>query len=197
MTEVDFPNFEQSFRRLMSTFRLRLKPAQFEELTRNYFKILDTANVEDVLAGAKKCLASCRRFPTPADWLLALPVSTAGTAEAKDIRVMSADETAEYHRAERLRYEDAPCSCLLCQSAHVTHHPLRFVPEFLDDEHTTVKAFDNVRNRIVSVGHWAHGDELGRWYVARAKFFASVPRSGPVRRALALVGQAREPGEEG
>jgi hypothetical protein len=52
------------------------------------------------------------------------------------------------------------------------------------------------RQRVEVVGHWAHGDELRRWYAARAACLASAkkyPRL--VRRVLALV--AREPGEEG
>jgi hypothetical protein len=139
-------------------------------------------------------VASCRTFPKPAEWLQALPVPPAAAAHA-DTRVMGTPERLEYVRAEALRYEDAPCGCLLCQEAAVTHRPLRFVP----DEILGVldKALDTVRNRIVVTGHWAHGEELARWYVARDAFFACAPRRGPMARALALIGGGREPGEDG
>jgi hypothetical protein len=59
------------------------------------------------------------------------------------------------------------------------------------------RAVDTERNRVVVTGHWAHGQELARWYVAREAFFASAPRRGPMARVLALVGAGRDPGEEG
>jgi hypothetical protein len=110
---------------------------------------------------------------------------------------MGVDEIAEYHQAERQHYQADPCGCLSCQLAGVTPRPLRFVPDFTDDDRPE-QAFDSVRKRIVQTGHWAHGDELARWYAARAAFFATVPRSSPMARALAvLVSPEREPGEEG
>jgi hypothetical protein len=192
MTEPDFGTFERAFRRVCGAFRLKVKEGEIEELTRTYFRILDTAPLEDVLAAGKTCLATCRKFPKPAEWLAALPA--APVAVRADLRVMGTPERLEYARAEALRYEDAPCGCLLCQEADVTHRPLRFVP----DEILGVldKALDTERNREVITGHWAHGEELARWYVARDHFFASAPRHTPIARAL-LVLVAREPGEDG
>jgi hypothetical protein len=192
MTEPDFGTFERAFRRVCGAFRLKVKEGEIEELTRTYFRILDTAPLEDVLAAGKTCLATCRKFPKPAEWLAALPA--APVAVRADLRVMGTPERLEYARAETLRYEDAPCGCLLCQEADVTHRPLRFVP----DEILGVldKALDTERNREVITGHWAHGEELARWYVARDHFFASAPRHTPIARAL-LVLVAREPGEDG
>jgi hypothetical protein len=70
------------------------------------------------------------------------------------------------------------------------------VPDFTDLDRPE-RAFDHVRHRLVHVGHWAHGDELARWYAARAACFASVARSSPIARALAVLVPEREPGEEG
>jgi hypothetical protein len=194
MTEADFGTFDRAFRRVCGAFRLRVKATAGEEWSRTYFRILEHAPLDEVLTAGKACVASCRTFPKPAEWLQALPIPPAAAAHG-DLRVMATTEREDYARAEALRYEDAPCGCLLCQEAAVTHRPLRFVP----DEILGVldKALDTVRNRIVVTGHWAHGQELARWYVARAAFYASAPRRGPMARALALIGGAREPGEDG
>jgi hypothetical protein len=193
MTEPDRGTFDRAFRRVCGAFRLKVKDGEIEELSRTYFRILETAPLDDVLAAGKTCLATSRKFPKPAEWLAALPA--APIAAAADTRVMGTTERLEYARAEALRYEDAPCGCLLCQEADVTQRPLRFVP----DEILGVldKAFDTERNRTVVTGHWAHGAELVAWYMARDAFFASAPRRGPMARVLAFIGGEREPGEEG
>jgi hypothetical protein len=195
MEATDRRTFDQAFTNMTRAFRLRLKPTELEELTTTYFKILGAAPLEDVLAAGKTVLEQSRTFPKAAEWFQALP---AGARElTTDCRVMPADELADYHRAERQHYEDEPCSCLGCQLAGVTARPLRFVPDFTDQDRAEL-AYDNVRRRIVHTGHWAHGDELARWYTARAAFFASVPRHSPMARALlVLVPGEREPGEEG
>lgn len=191
MTELDRVTFDRAFRRVCGAFRLKVKEGELEELSRTYFRILETAPLEDVLAAAKNCLATCHKFPKPAEWLQALPVPPAAASRA-DLRVMGTTEREEYARAEGLRYEGAPCGCLLCQEAEITYRPLRFVPDEILD--VLDKAFDTVRNREVITGHWAHGEELARWYVARDAFYASTPRRGPMARVLALVGGDREPG---
>jgi hypothetical protein len=197
MTLDERPQFDTAFYRLVQTFRLRLKPAEREELAATYFKLLQGWTLDEVLAAAKVCITSSRSFPKPADWLAALP---AKTSIAVDVRWMGAEEAREYLRAEALRYEDVPCSCLLCQAANVTEKPLRFVPDFTPENSQPERAFCPPKNQVVTVGHWAHGDELVRWYAARDRYFALEGRSAFGRampRALALVGANREPGEEG
>jgi hypothetical protein len=81
-------------------------------------------------------------------------------------------------------------------TAGVTDRELRFVPTLVEDHSREERAFHPRRRRLEVTGHWAHGDELARWYVAREAFFARAPRRGPLARVLALVG-TREPGEEG
>jgi len=191
MTDADFGTFDRAFRRVAVAFRLRIRTAELDELSRTYFKVLDAAPLDDVLAAGKSCLASCRTFPKVAEWLQWLPDRV---PIAADLRVMATPERLEYARAESLRYEDLPCACVLCVEAGVADRPLRFVPD--DVGGALDRAIDTERNRIVVTGHWAHGDELARWYLARAAFFACAPRRSPLARALlALV--AREPGEEG
>jgi len=192
MTEPEFGTFDRAFRRVCGAFRLKVKPGDLEELSRTYFRVLDYAPLEEVLTAGKTCLTTCRRFPKVAEWVDALPVPP--VAVTADLRVLATAEREAYWRAEALRYADLPCGCGACFRADVTDRPLRFVPD--DVNGVLDRAIDTVRNRIVITGHWAHGDELARWYVARDAFFARVPRHTPIARAL-LVLVAREPGEEG
>lgn len=189
MTDTDFGTFDRAFRRLVGAYRLKLKAADLEELVKTYWRVLQDEALEDVLAAGKTVLTSCKKFPLPVDWLAALR-SREVTAAARDLRTMSSDEAVAYVRAERLRYEDDSCACLLCQAAGVTHRLLRFVPDFTEDGRDE-RATNPLRDRIVTVGHWAHGEELDRWYIARDRFYAVFPR------ALALVAAVREPGQEG
>jgi hypothetical protein len=193
MTEPDRGTFDRAFRRVCGAFRLKVTGAERDELSRTYFRVLDFAPLEDVLAAGKTCIKTRERFPKVAEWIAALPAPPVATVAA-DLRVMATPERDDYGRAELLRYQDDPCACWDCQDAGVTHRPLRFVP----DEILGVldKAFDTARNRIVVTGHWAHGAELVRWYAARDRFFASAPRRGPMARVLAFIGGEREPGSD-
>lgn len=209
MTDADYGTFERAFRRLSGAFRLKVKPEQMDELIRSYFKVLESASIEDVMAAGKVCISRCRRFPLPVEWLEALPAGPVGKAEAADVRVMSVDESTAYVRAERLRYGDVPCECLACQAAGVDTKPLRFVPDVLDGHDE--RAMCPAKNAIVTVGHWAHGDELARWYAMRDAFYALYTRAFPKKTRLGftyvppphapsrpeLVSVGREPGEEG
>lgn len=193
MVEPEFGTFDRAFRRVFGAFRLKLKAVELETLSRTYFKVLDGAPLADVLTAGKTCLLTCPKFPTIAQWSAALPVPAIAHVSA-DLRVMRTDEREAYTRAEALRWSDAPCGCWPCENAGMADYALRFVP---DDVHGVLeRAIDTVRNRVVVTGHWAHGDELARWYYARDAFFASAPRRTPLGRAL-LVLVSREPGEEG
>lgn len=195
MTDADYGTFERAFRRLSGAFRLKLKPVELDELTRTYFRVLDTASIEDVLAAGKVCVAKCRVFPKPVEWLEALPSATSSAAPLPpDMRVMSADEAAEYVRAERLRYEDEPCGCLSCQLAGVTGLALRFVPDVTDDGRDE-RAMCPPKNVVVVSGHWAHGEELARWYAARDAFHAlgGAPLLKVNRRGFTYVPPANAP----
>jgi hypothetical protein len=194
MTASDYGTFDRAFRRVLCAYPVRSKvqTAEVEALSRTYFRVLADAPLGDVLAAGKACLGTCKRFPTVAEWVAAIPTPPRA-AEAADVRVMATTERDEYVRAEGLRYEDMPCGCGACFQADVSDRPLRFVPDEVNG--VLDRAIDAVRNRVVVTGHWAHGPELGRWYDARAAFYASAPRRTPIARALlVLVGPEREPG---
>jgi hypothetical protein len=193
MVEPEFGTFDRAFRRVYGAYRLKLNATELETLSRTYFKVLDYAPLEDVLAAAKAWMLEGRKFPTIADWVDALPAPPV-SAIAADLRVMATAEREAYWRAEALRYRDDPCGCVDCRDAGMAEHALRFVPD--DVNGVLDRAIDPVRNRIVVTGHWAHGEELARWYVARDAFFTSAPRRSPLGRAL-LVLVSREPGEDG
>lgn len=196
MNETDFVTFDRAFGRVVGAFRVKLKADERAELSRTYFKLLERSPLEDVLAAGRACLQDGTTFPKIADWLAALPGGA--PVDVGDLRVMGSDEAVEYLRAERLHYQDDACTCAECSRAGVTHRPLRFVPDFLDDGRT-VRAFHPTKRADVVVGHWAHGSELDRWYAARDRFYAAAP--APLRRrVVALIGRPvrdREPGEEG
>ena len=191
MIDSDFGTFERAFGRVCGAFRLRFKANEAEDLTRTYFKILEPYPLDRVLLAGKSCMTTSRKFPLAADWVAAVE---AMTTIPDDVRQMTVDELDEHEAAERARWEGAPCSCVACVRANVGQSPLRFVPThatFSDDE----RAFNPRRQVVQIVGHWAHGEELARWYAARARFYASAPKK--FRRVLALVGAGREPGMEG
>src|SRR5262245_28613366 len=157
MTESDFATFDRAFGRVVGVFRLKLKADEVRELSRTYFKLLEGAPLEDVMAAGKSCLATCSTFPKIVDWLAALPGGR--PVDVGDMRTMGSDEAAEYLRAERLRYQDDPCRCAECVRAGVDHRFVRFVPVCLDDGRDD-RAFHPTKRAAVVVGRWAHGDDL-------------------------------------
>jgi hypothetical protein len=187
VVETDFGAFEAAFRRLSGALNRKWNAVEFRTTVQVYFDTLKHADLGDVLS-AEVILRSRPRWPKVGDWVAALPARTVVTGE----RVLRQAEAAEYLRAHRLHWFDEPCCCPLCFAAGVSEKPLRFVPDFLADD-TEARAYHPTFGRVVTTGHWAHGDELRRWYVAKAAFMASAP--APYRRALALV--LREPGQEG
>jgi hypothetical protein len=200
MTDFDFATFDKAFGRVITAFRLKLQAKERDDLTRTYFKILDTHAIDDVIAAGKRCLEKLRTFPKAADWLAELAHTTPAVCPT-DRRSMSVDEADELARATAMRYEDHPCLCSECCRAGVDDQALRYVPtEFGPDDFE--RAFNPRTSRVEIVGHWAHGDELARWYAAREVFFAlrrRAPRT--LFDALAvIVGEVvgeRIPGEEG
>lgn len=192
MLETDYAAFEVAFRRLSSGFSKKWTGAHYRETSRAYFETLQGCALEDVVTAAA-ALHSRKRWPTAGEWMAAVPAST--PARPPDVRLMGASEVDEYLAARNARYRDeGPCACLRCEDAGVSHRPRRYVPDELDDD-TYARAFCPTLNRVVMTGHWAHGEELRRWYAARDTFVATARRAG-LRRVLALVA-TREPGQEG
>jgi hypothetical protein len=198
MDESDFGTFERAFGRVSGAFRLKLKGTDLEDLARTYFRVLEGYRLDEVLAAGKTCIASQRTFPKAAEWLAAL--ASTGDRDVvcpPDCRQLSAAEVDERRDADERHYNGEACACLLCQSAGVADRPLRFVPTLWSDG-TEERAFNPRRKVVEIVGHWAHGDELARWYRAREDFYGHARRV-TVRYPHLLPPplREREPGEEG
>ena len=187
MTEDDFELFDRVFRRVVTAFRLKLPPTELTALARLYFQVLDAATLDQVLDAGHVCIQQHKRFPTAADWLehIDTPRPVSGVSGV-DRRWLSHVETDELARATALRYEDDPCGCPACRQAGVDHRPIRFVPTTVLDGELD-RAWNPSRNRVEVCGHWAHGDELVRYYTARDQFFALAKR----RAAGVAVGGRR------
>lgn len=154
------------FRELARALSLRAQDSDLADIGGSYFKAMRRFPLERVRIGADKCLEKCQRFPKPAEWIGYIPAFVPGA----EIRELTPREITEWLRAERLRWdEEDPCHCEGCRAAGVDHRFPRFVPEFLEDgrEHLV-----RIGNRVITRGHWAHGEELRRYYAARDRFWA-------------------------
>jgi hypothetical protein len=177
MNDVELFAFMDVFRKLLKVFPKRGDAHDVTDLGSSYFKALRRRTLKEVSAGADAWLEHGRFFPKPAEWLRSIPRQM----ERPAVQAMAEDEAREYRRAEGLRYEDQPCRCRECVAAGISDKPLRFVPEFTADD-ADRKVFDPIGKREVTAGHWAHGAELARWYVARADFWnAYYTAIGPVK----------------
>lgn len=187
MDASDYGTFETAFKRLSSALRLKITGG--EDLPRTYFKLLEEYPLDRVLHAGRTCGRNRVTFPKPAEWIAAIEVPEA----PPDVRQMTIDELAERDRAADLRYRDNLCGCRECARAGVDDQEIRYVPTLLfTDEYE--RAYEPRRKRIEIAGHWAHGEELARWYTARAACLALARRKYP--KLLKLL-RTREPGEEG
>ncbi len=191
MTDADFGTFDRAFGRVAGAFRLKLKKTELDDLSRTYFRVLEIYSLDLVLQAGKACIESCRKWPLAADWLAELSKGPATASCPTDRRQMSVAELDDHSRAEQLRYADEPCLCAECEHAGVMYRALRFVPTVQGDDYE--QAFNPRRGKVEIVGHWAHGEELRRWYAARAHFFALKAKS-PLRAMPVVAG--RQPGED-
>lgn len=165
MTDAEMPAFLDVFRRLTRVFPFRGDAQEVADVGASYFKAFRRRSLPDVVAGADRWIQTENRFPRAAQWLGAIP-----RGDVEVVPMMSEADAREHRRAELLGYEDAPCQCDLCRAAEVDEKPLRFVPEFTEndrDKHVR----DPLNQRVVTAGHWAHGVELFRWYRARGDFW--------------------------
>jgi hypothetical protein len=201
MDDTDFATFDRAFRRVCSGFRVRLGTKEREELTRIYFKLLEPYELPAVVAVGRRCLEQYKKFPSIAEWVMELDrraVPPAAGAASATWRQMTTSEHETQEGAARARYEDLPCACAACTAAGIAR-PVRFVPTLIGG--VEERAYNPRTQRLEVVGHWAHGDELRRWYVARDAFFARAPRR--MRRVVELAFEPvgvvidREPGEDG
>ena len=184
MTPQDSDGFMDEMRRLTAVFNVRRTPAELGAMAKGYFQVLRKFPLAEVTAKAEQWIATETKFPKPAEW--------AGVVvrRALELPVLSDAEARVYRRAEALRYEDEPCGCALCVEAGVSEKPLRFVPEFTEAD-TDRKVLDPIGNRVVTAGHWAHGWELQRLYVARANFWNRCYELGLMTKAQVKTADRR------
>jgi hypothetical protein len=203
MTDVDFEAFATEVKRLAVVLRLRAAPFELAQITRAYFGAMRPYSLTAVTAGADEWIRRGERFPKPKQWIDVMP-----TPGATVVRELTSDEADDWLAAERRGWERSPCDCVLCLAAGVDDRPLRFVPE-LEDDGRDVRARIGVR--VITRGHWAHGEELARWYQARQAYVDTVralptatrqqlqqlPKLTFLERIAAIYDKPREPGEEG
>ncbi len=193
MDRADYDVFERAFQRLVATYRLKLNPDAIAQLARTYFAVLEEGTIDEVLQAAKQCLGTCRRFPKPATWwqtlMQARPAPDPPRATPVG-RTLSAEEARDYLWASAPGFETDPCLCAACQDAGVSFRPLRYVPtETASGELET--AWCVALGKLVTVGHYAHGAELARWYAARDAFFAQSKQHGLARIRTRMETMAR------
>jgi hypothetical protein len=176
MTPGDFDTFLAEFSRLSAALgRYKTTPQETAAKADAYFHVLKKFPITLVIAKADAWLATETDFPKPAQW-----AGQIVKAAVAPLPRLSPEDEREYLRAERLRYEDAPCGCAACRRAEVHEKPLRFVPEFTEHD-TERKVWCG--DRIVTAGHWAHGQELFGFYRARADFWNHVAELGLLSKA--------------
>lgn len=199
MIDEERPSFAKTARELAIAFGRKLPEPRIDV----YFDALGAYPLGAVLASAQVLRDTHKHFPTIAEWLEAVRRQAPPAPPAShDVRWMTAAECDALAWAAAHGFEDEqPCLCAACVRANVEDRPRRFVPH--DDE----RAWNPRMNKLETPGHWAHGEELARWYAARDGFFS---RLGPrkvrtLNQAVATIAgrwqqtlsRVREPGEEG
>lgn len=169
MMNADYDAFVGEFRRLAAALeRYKLSPAETSAKADVYFQVLKKFTLIEVTAKADHWLASETRMPKPVEWASVIVRRTIV------LNAMTLMEAQAYAAAEAAGWEGEACGCQSCVEAGVTDKPLRFVPDF-DANDTTITKTNPLKNdRAVATGHWAHGDELRRWYVAKDAFWQKV-----------------------
>lgn len=145
-------------------FPLRGGEDEISDISAKYFKAMRRFTIGQVSLGAEAVIERLKKWPKPAEWIEMIPRASAPSV----IPPMESHRAAEWLDAEQKVWEDEPCRCPRCQVANVTHRFLRFVPEFTPDDRED-KAM--IGERAVCRGHWAHGEELRRYYVAKEAFW--------------------------
>lgn len=164
MTDQDVTAFGAVFLKLRNVFNLRGDKADVRQAMEAYFRVLKGWPLRSVEAGADAWLTRGEHFPKPAQWLDAIP-----KAKAAGLLVLPEDDADVYRRAVAAGYEGPSCACHECDLAGVSHRLLRYVPDFDADGADVRMLLDG---KVVVRGHWAHGEELKAFYVARDAFWA-------------------------
>lgn len=136
-----------------------------------YMKALSRFTLPQVRAGAEACENQLKKFPRPAEWIELIP----SRLFESPLPVMDRHEIAEWTDARDKRWNGDPCSCPQCRAAGVEHRLLRFVPE---SDQNGMDCNAKIGDRVVTRGHWAHGEELARWYAAKDAFWTEAMKYG-------------------
>lgn len=166
MQDADLFEFMAIFRELLGVFPKRLDEAEIGSLSKAYFHALRRFTIPQLRAGADVWVQRGKFFPKPSEWRESVPREAVQSVALVELTPV---EAAEHLDAERLCYQGEPCACRRCQGAGVTHRFLRYVPES-DEYGRDAKAL--IGERVVTRGHWAHGEELAGWYAAKDRFRA-------------------------
>lgn len=167
MTNADLPPFMDTFHNVRRIFPLRGEDHELRHVGTSYFNAMRRFPLSAVQAGAEVWLQQGKRFPKPAEWIESIPPRR----QVAEVHALSDADAIAHMQAERLGYEDAPCHCEPCQRAGVTDQPLRYVPDVEADGRDR-KAL--IGERVVTTGHWAHGEELAGYYRAKLAFWAAM-----------------------
>ncbi len=164
MNQSEAPDFLAIFTSVARVLPLKGEDFQLSEISKEYFKALRYFSLAQVKAGAEQCIAELKFFPKPVEWSRRIPRRPPG----EELPELSPSESSEYLQAELRRWEGEPCRCGPCKQAGVDHRFLRYVPTFdAEDREMRVR----IGTREICRGHWAHGEELRRYYEARDKFW--------------------------
>jgi hypothetical protein len=184
--DADLFPFLAIFRDLLAVFPKRLDENEINVMAKSYFTALRRFSVPEIQAGADAWMQRGKFFPKPAEWRESIPRAS---RDAIVLSPINESEAAEYLAAERKGWEGEPCDCRMCQSAGVTHRFLRYVPE-VDGYGLNAKGL--IGTRTIVRGHWAHGEELARWYEAHDAFWADF-RALVTRLSMPSARTAAEP----
>jgi hypothetical protein len=179
MQDSEIFQFTDCFRGLTRIFHWRGDEDDLRQTAGSYFKVLRKYPMPAVKAGADACVERYKHFPKPVEWMDVIPRHV----ETVELPVMGQTEADTWMAAMKSGCEGDLCHCLDCRQARADHLPLRFVP----DEARAIHPRDG---RAVQRGHWAHGEELKRWWVARNAFFGLRSSLSGALRAMPHVSRS-------
>lgn len=165
MQDADLFAFMAIFRELLQVFPKRLDESDVAQLAKSYFAAFRRVTIPQIQAGADVWVQRGKFFPKPSEWLESIPRKVAA---GEALSSLTPVEVAEHLDAERRSYDGEPCGCRACERAGVSHRFTRYVPES-DELGRDAKGL--IGERVVTRGHWAHGDELARFYAVRDRFW--------------------------
>ena len=184
MTSQEVTAFSEIFNGLARMLMARrFDDGERERMISDYYRALRSYPLEGVRDAAELLAQRAKHFPRPVEWIEAIPRAD----RYADVPVMSHEDAREHRRAHAMGYESEPCDCQSCRQANVAHLPLRFVPDMNDNDDTIVMK-DPEGGRVITCGHWAHGQELRRWYDSKSQCFTAASDSLQ-RGAMRLIGK--------